>query len=153
MNDFKTSPNQKTITVVKEKTDKQNLYCKINLNALESAAADLQAGAFKLWIYFAKNQDNFVFGLSNKAVAEMFGIKKDQYDKAVKELIQKGYLIETSKNHYNFKELKEKTTIKSGEKPQLKVVENNTELQEKPITNITDTTINTTQYQSKTFIF
>lgn len=150
---YNTSPNQKTITVIKEKTDKQNLYCKININALESAAAELQAGAFKLWIYFAKNTDNYVFGLSNKAVAETFGIKKDQYDKAVKELIEKGYLIETSKNHFEFKELKEKTTIKSGKKPQLKVVETNTEKQENPITNIINTESNTTEYQNKTFKF
>ena len=89
MNNFITSPNQKTITVEKEKCDKENLYTMINLLALESAAADLKAGAFKLWVYIAKNQNGFTFGLSNKAVAEYFGIKKDQYDNAVKELIEK----------------------------------------------------------------
>jgi hypothetical protein len=77
MNNFKTSPNQKTITIKKEKADNKNYYCKINLSALECAATDLKSGAFKLWIYFAKNQDNYSFGLSNKAVAETFGIKKD----------------------------------------------------------------------------
>ena len=148
---FKTSPNQKTITIKKEKCDKQNYYAMINLNALESAAADLKSGAFKLWVYFAKNQDNFTFGLSNQAVAEQFGIKKDQYDNAVKELIAKGYLIEISKNYFEFKELKEKTTIKSGENPQLKVAKNLCEKQENPITNITDNTINKTE--EKTFVF
>jgi hypothetical protein len=77
MNNFKTSPNQKVITIKKEKTDKQNYYAAINLNALELAAIDLKSGAFKLWIYFAKNQNNFTFALSNQAVAETFGIKKD----------------------------------------------------------------------------
>lgn len=77
MNNFKTSPNQKTITVEKEKCDKQHLYTTINLLALETAGAELKAGAFKLWVYIAKNQNNFTFGLSNKAVAECFGIKKD----------------------------------------------------------------------------
>lgn len=151
MNNFKTSPNQKTITIQKEDCNKQNYYAAINLNALELAAIDLKSGAFKLWIYFAKNQNNYTFGLSNKAVAEQFGIKKDQYDSAVKELIEKGYLIETAKNKYVFKELAEKTTIKSGNLPQSKMVKTDCEKQEKPITNITNNTLNNTK--EKTFIF
>ena len=70
MSNYTTSPNQKTITVCKELCDNQHYYTMINLNALERAAIDLKSGAFKLWIYFAKNQNNFTFGLSNKAVAE-----------------------------------------------------------------------------------
>lgn len=151
MNNYKTSPNQKTITIKKEITDEKHYYCKINLNALESAAIDLKSGAFKLWIYFAKNQDNYTFGLSNKAVAECFGIKKDQYDNAVKELIEKGYLIQQGKNNYYFKEIKENTTIKNGKTPLLKEVKSNTEKQEKPLTNITDITSNTTK--DKRFVF
>ena len=150
-NIYKSSPNQKTITVKKEPTDNQNYYTMINLNALELAAIDLKAGAFKLWVYLAKNQNNYTFALSNKAVAEYFGIKKDQYDSAVKELIEKGYLIETTKNKYNFLELAEKTTITNGKKPQLQVVETNTEKQLNPITKNTDNTINNTK--EKTFIF
>ena len=151
MNDFKTSPNQKTIQIKKEKTDKENYYCKINLSALELAAIDLKSGAFKLWVYLSKNQDNYTFALSNKAVAEQFGIKKDQYDSAVKELITKGYLIETSKNHFQFKELAEKTTIQSGEKPQKEVVKNTIPLGENRLTNIKNITDNITK--EKTFIF
>lgn len=51
----KTVPNQKTIRVNKEVCDKHNLYTAINLEAMEQAARDLEAGAFKLWCYFAKN--------------------------------------------------------------------------------------------------
>ena len=40
----------------------------------------------------------------------------------MKELIEKGYLIETAKNKYNFVELAQKGAIKSGEKPQKEVV-------------------------------
>ena len=76
-NIIKTSPNQKVIQVKKEKCDKQNYYAAINLNALENAATQLKSGAFKLWVYFAKNQDGFTLALSNKAVADTFGIKKD----------------------------------------------------------------------------
>ena len=149
-NDYQTVPNQKIIKVNKEICNSNNYYAAINLNALENAATQLKSGAFKLWVYFAKNQDGYVFGLSNKAVAETFGIKKDQYDNAIADLIQKGFLIETSKNKYKFCELAEKTTLNCGEKPFLKVVETITEKQEKPITNNTNNTNNTKQ---KSFIF
>lgn len=144
----KTSPNQKAIKVSKEKCDTNNLYAAINLDAMENAARALKAGAFKLWIYFAKNQNGYEFALSNKAVEENFGIKKDQYDTAIKELIEKGYLIETSSNHFTFEEKptfekQEKTTFKNGEKPLSKVVKNHNQKQENPITNITDNTNNT----------
>ena len=77
MANFKTSPNQKTITVCKAICDNQNYYTMINLEALDKAAQTLKSGAFKLWIYLAKNQNNYTFALSNKAVTEYFGIKKD----------------------------------------------------------------------------
>lgn len=75
MSNIKTVPNQKVVSVKKEITDEKHYYCKINLSALESAARDLQAGAFKLWIYFSKNQPNYTFALSSKEVEENFGIK------------------------------------------------------------------------------
>lgn len=155
MNEYITSPNQKTIKIIKEKTDKQNLYTAINLKALEQAARTLKSGAFKLWIYFAKNQNNYFFALSNKAVAENFGIKKDQYDKAIKELIQYGYLVQKNKNDYEFREIAEKTTFENGEKPLLKVGNANKEKWEKPIRNNTDnTTYNTNNNTTHTdFIF
>lgn len=72
-----TVPNQKIITVVKNKTDEKNKYAKINLASMESAAQDLDAGAFKLWCYFAKNQSGYNFALSRQAVENTFGIKKN----------------------------------------------------------------------------
>lgn len=51
-----TVPNQRTITVSKEKTDKQHRYTANNLEALDEAARRLQSkGGFKLYMYLAKN--------------------------------------------------------------------------------------------------
>ena len=108
MNNLKTVPNQKVITVKKQPTDKQNYYTMINLNALELAEIDLKAGAFKLWIYFAKNQNNFTFALSSKEVQENFGIKIKQYNSAIEELIEKGYLVKEKGFNYYFNELPQK---------------------------------------------
>ena len=48
--------NQRNIAVNKESADQYNLYAKINLEALETAMQVLSPNAFKIWIYFAKNQ-------------------------------------------------------------------------------------------------
>lgn len=73
---------------------------------MEEAARELNsAAAFELWIYFAKNQNNYVFALSSKDVENCFGMKIKQYNNAVKTLIEKGYLINTSGNNYTFNEI------------------------------------------------
>lgn len=103
---FKIVPNQKIITVSKAECSKEKLYAKINIEAMEEAAKKLEsAGAFMLWIYFAKNQDKYSFALSSKAVQECFGMKIKQYNNAVATLIEKGYLQQVEKNKYIFHEI------------------------------------------------
>ena len=101
-----TVPNQKIITVIKHKCDKNNLYSTINLQVKREAAQNLDAGAFKLWSYFADNQSYYTFGLSRTAIENAYGIKKRQYDNGIQELIEKKYLVkvEGTNNQYNFYE-------------------------------------------------
>lgn len=99
---------QKVIKTKKEKCNKENLYATINLAAMENAAQDLKPNSFKLWIYFSKNQDGHEFALSSKAVERDFNIKKDAYDGAIKELLDKGYLTkqpDTDDEDYYFYEI------------------------------------------------
>lgn len=67
---MKSVPNQKIVTCYKEPCDKINIYMILNMKALEHAATDLSYGGFKLYIYFAKNQDGYCFALSSKDVAQ-----------------------------------------------------------------------------------
>lgn len=98
-------PNQKTIRIEKEQANKDNPYAIYNLNALKAAMLDLKGEAFKLWCYLDKNQNGYTFALS-KVDALNWGIgSKSSYDRAVKELIEKGYLENVSGNSYNFYEL------------------------------------------------
>ena len=78
----------------------------MNLIALQQAMKDLKGSSFKLWTYFNKNQDNYRFELSQKACAE-WGIKKDSYYNAIKDLIEKRYLVPTTQesNIFCFYEL------------------------------------------------
>lgn len=101
----KTTPNQKVVKLKKKMCDKQNTYATINIDAFNKAGQDLDAGAFKLWAYFAKNQDGYEFALSSKAVETEFGIKIKQYNNAIHTLIEKGYLVQENGNRYTFYEV------------------------------------------------
>ena len=74
---------------------------------MELAARGLNAGAFKLWCYFAKNQSGYQFALSSADAEATMGIKIKQYNNAVDELIQKRYLVRSvdGGNHYDFYEV------------------------------------------------
>lgn len=101
---METVANQKTIKTMKEPCNKENLYAMYNLDALQSAMLDLKGETFKLWCYIGKNQNGYKFALS-KVDAMRWGIgSKSSYDRAVKELREKGYLVETSPNHFTFYE-------------------------------------------------
>ncbi len=96
--------NQKSINVVKEKSDKENMYSIFNQEALQKAMLLLSGSGFKLWCYINKNQSGYTFGLS-KVDAIKWGVgSKNSYFKAVDELKKNGYLVETSPNHFNFYE-------------------------------------------------
>ncbi len=58
-----------------------------------------------MWLYLNKNQENYTFDLSRTACLE-WGIKKDSYYDGVRELIEKGYLIQArdGSNYYTFYE-------------------------------------------------
>ena len=99
-----TVPNQKVIRIEKEPCGKGNLYAAINLKAMEAAAQNLDAWAFKLWIYFTKNQNGYEFALSSKDAKDTFGLGKSQYDTAIKKLISSGYLTNIQGNQYTFSE-------------------------------------------------
>lgn len=99
MAEIKTVPNQRVVTVNKEPTDKQNIYTKNNLVALDEAAGKLKSLAgFKLYMYFAKNQDNYKFALSSSDFCKWSGYKIKAYNTAFDELVKNGYLVSEKDN-------------------------------------------------------
>ena len=61
------------------------------------AAKQLSAEAFKLWMYLYKEGTCLgCYYLRRKKVQEDFGINKIQYNTAIKELIERGYLVQHS---------------------------------------------------------
>ena len=102
-----TVPNQEVVTVNKEICDKDNIYAKINIEAMQLAMKDLTPVQFQVWLYFAKNQAGYEFAVSPAAALNEFGIKKDSFQKAKQVLKEKGYLVHhegKGSNHYIFYE-------------------------------------------------
>lgn len=97
--------NQKSIIIKKEPCDLRNHYAKINIGALQNAMKVLnKTGSMKLWLYLSKNQNGYKFDLSC-ADCQQWGLKPDSYHTAVKDLIEKGFLVKLSGNQYVFNEM------------------------------------------------
>ena len=103
---METVPNQKVVLVQKQECNKENYYSVINLDSIDYAAGKLDNVAFKLWLYIAKNQNNYQFALSAKAFMDWCGTSKPTYLKAVKTLEDKRFLVPkaANSNHYVFYE-------------------------------------------------
>lgn len=103
--EFRTVPNQRIININKSPTDKQHYYTTNNLSALDKASGDLiEKGSFKLYIYLAKNQNDYTFALSSSDFMKWSSLSKSAYTTAFNELVSKGYLVqqENKKNLYKF---------------------------------------------------
>lgn len=101
-------PNQKIVKVNKAMTDNNNLYTKINLSALQKATNKLTSNyGLALQLYFAKNQNEYTQELSSADFCAYAGCSRNAYNTAVRELIDKKFLIEdcSKKNKYNFYEI------------------------------------------------
>ena len=98
-----TVQNQKIVDIKKEQGGK---HTTISLEALQKAARTLSGESFKLWVYLAKNQNNYSLALS-RADSLQWGVgSSSSYYRAVKELTACGYLQKNG-NRYIFYELPE----------------------------------------------
>ena len=77
----------------------------------------LSGSALTLWLYLAKNQDNYNLWLSKTAIIE-WGLPERSYYRARDELKDKGFLVESGANHFDFYEypLNQNQSAKMAEK-------------------------------------
>lgn len=101
-----TAENQKIVIVNKATTDKKHPYTPINIEVLNSALTTLKGNEFKVWMYIAKNQNQFTFALSSKETCRICNICRSTYVSAIHALLDKGYLVPKAdeKNVYIFYE-------------------------------------------------
>lgn len=100
-----TVPNQKVVKVKHDLRDKAHLYTMCNLKSNKKALQELSPNTYKLYMYFSLNQDDYTFALSCQAVCNATGMSDSTYKKAVRELIDKEYLVKSkTKGLYIFYE-------------------------------------------------
>lgn len=87
-------PKQKAIRVIKQAANRDNPYTITNRAALQKARRTLKGNTFKVWSYIGENQNEYEFGFSSSEAAKELGINGDTVRAAIKELIEKGYLVE-----------------------------------------------------------
>lgn len=90
----------------------ENYFIRRHNEAEQLAVRTLKHTGLKLWLYLSayqatdRNGKAIEIALSPKDVAEKYNLRDKSYDNAVKELIEKGYLVRMSdtSNHYIFYE-------------------------------------------------
>ena len=109
--------NQKIIIVDKSPADKNHKYSTINLEAWKNAMSKLNNTTYKLWDYIMFNQNKYKFALSAVDFCNLSGACRSTYKNAVRELIEKGFLVLTNeaRNEYTFYDYPNQDTIPTTE--------------------------------------
>ena len=98
-----TYPNQRSICVHREPI-KSDFLGILNDN-WKAAARDLSAHAFKLYLYLASNANNYTLALSPAAVRQEIGMARSTYHDQFHVLLDKGYLVPSHGNTFDFYEV------------------------------------------------
>ena len=98
-----TFPNQRVIKIHRESAKRDFLGIK-NEN-WQSAARDLGAHATMLYLYLAANADGYSIALSPVAVRQAIGMARSTYHDQFHKLIDKGYLVPSRGNTFEFYEV------------------------------------------------
>lgn len=86
-------PNQKRIIIKRDSERAQSDFFKVSNQNLNEAVYNLDTKSFLLWLYFADNQNGYIKDLYPVDFVSWSGLSKSSYDRAFKELEEKGYLI------------------------------------------------------------
>ncbi len=97
-----TVPNQRMVKIHREVAKSDFLGIK-NEN-WQAAARDLRPHALLLYLYLAANADNYTLALSPAAVREAVGMARSTYNDQIRILIDKGYLVPSHGNTFDFYE-------------------------------------------------
>lgn len=113
MPNIPTVANQRVISIGSMKDnrkalcDTDNIYAKINKEALFNVMKDLSPVNFQVWLYLASQRENYTFPFYPSYVELETGIKKSSLQEGIRVLIDKGYLIQReNSNIFDFYEVK-----------------------------------------------
>ena len=98
-----TFPNQRVIKINREKATSDFLGIK-NSN-WQAAARNLTPHAMMLYFYLASNANNYELALSPTAIRQSIGMARSTYHDQFNILVDKGYLVQTGGNTFEFYEV------------------------------------------------
>ena len=103
-----TFANQRMIKIHREsvKTD----FLGIKNENWQSAARDLGAHALMLYLYLASNANNYTIALSPVAVRQAIGMARSTYHDQFHKLVDRGYLVPSHGNTFEFYEVPQAAT-------------------------------------------
>lgn len=103
-----TFPNQRLVKIHREsaKTD----FLGIKNENWQAASRDLGAHALQLYLYLASNANNYTSALSPVAVRQAIGMARSTYHDQFHKLVDKGYLVPSTGNTYDFYEVPQTAT-------------------------------------------
>ena len=105
-----TYPNQKTVIIHREPAKSDFLGIK-NENWM-AAARDLRPFAFMLYLYLAANANGFKLALSPAAIRDAIGLSVSTCSDQIKVLIDRGYLVPSHGNTYDFYEVPQPRAVR-----------------------------------------
>ena len=85
----------KNITIHKNIKSADIPYCMVDNEELNNAMISLTGAGFKLYIYLCRNQDSATWLLREKHVLDFTGLSRSAYYRAMNELKEQGYIIES----------------------------------------------------------
>lgn len=94
-------PNQKMVTVKREKSSEKN-YFRINNDSFFAAVKNLTPSATIIYCFLINSKDGFQYPLSSAVVKDITGYSRSTYNRAIKELIEKGYLVQPDQEVNNW---------------------------------------------------
>ena len=103
-----TFPNQRMIKIHREsvKTD----FLGIKNENWQAASRDLGAHALMLYLYLASNANNYTVALSPAAVRQAIGMARSTYHDQFHKLVDRGYLVPSHGNTFEFYEVPQAAT-------------------------------------------
>ena len=96
--------NQKTVKINKAEPQRDKAKIIVDREQLEIAAKQLTGNEFKLYMFFASDNNGFKRDFSPAHFAAVYGVSADTTRKLFKQLEDKGFIKEDEdkKNFYNF---------------------------------------------------
>ena len=149
--------NQKLIVTNKDMNlPKDNIFTSIPVKGVEQAINHLSSSALRVYLYIAKNQNHYQFGLSKADFCNICRTySKSTYYTGVNELIEEGYLVKypKRKNLYVFtcysKKCEDQDIFYDKMHPSEDSEEKDSNLSIEEITEEVQSLVNSTSYSEK----